>query len=137
MHPALLLLDRQQTFEQLPGTQAGIHLGHGIDVIRLVPRSLRPAAVMGRTAKECGCGDAAERLYGTRYPGRGIVQLAQCLDRGVPTMAMLVREVKAWERARNIAGARIRWRFTLARAREKLGRAYLSVRPTPATRAAA
>jgi transposase len=65
------------------------------------------------------------------------VMVAQCLDRRIPTMELLVREVKAWERARNIAGARIQWRFTLDRAREKLGRAYLSVRPKAATRAAA
>jgi transposase len=65
------------------------------------------------------------------------VMVAQCLDRRIPTMAMLVREVKAWERARNRDGGRIKWRFTLGRAREKLGRAYLSVRPKPATGAAA
>jgi hypothetical protein len=65
------------------------------------------------------------------------VMVAQCLDRRIPTMEMLVREVRAWERARNRDGARIKWRFTLDRAREKLGRAYLSVRPKPATRAAA
>lgn len=63
--------------------------------------------------------------------------VAQCLDRRIPTMAMLVREVKAWEQARNRDGARIKWLFTLDRAREKLGRAYLSVRPKPAARAAA
>lgn len=65
------------------------------------------------------------------------VMVAQCLDRRIPTMEMLVREVKAWERARNASGARIKWLFTLDRAREKLGRAYLSVRPKPAIRAAA
>jgi transposase len=65
------------------------------------------------------------------------VMVAQCLDRRIPTKAMLLREVKAWERARNSTGARIKWRFTLDCAREKLGRAYLSVRPKPATRAAA
>lgn len=65
------------------------------------------------------------------------VMVAQCLDRRIPTKAMLVREVSAWERARNAAGARIKWLFTLERAREKLGRAYLSVRPKPVIRAAA
>jgi transposase len=65
------------------------------------------------------------------------VMVAQCLDRRIPTKAMVIREVKVWERARNSAGARIKWQFTLDRAREKLGRAYLSVRPKPATRAAA
>jgi transposase len=65
------------------------------------------------------------------------VMVAQCLDRRIPTKAMLIREVKAWERTRNATGARIKWRFTLGRAREKLGPAYLSVRPKPATRAAA
>jgi transposase len=65
------------------------------------------------------------------------VMVAQCLDRRIPTKAIVIREVKAWERARNSAGARIKWQFTLDRAREKLGRAYLSVRSEPATRAAA
>jgi transposase len=65
------------------------------------------------------------------------VMVAQCLDRRIPTKAILIREVKAWERARNATGAHIKWRFTLGRAREKLGPAYLSVRPKPATRAAA
>ncbi len=63
--------------------------------------------------------------------------VARCLDRRIPTKAMLIREVKEWERTRNATGARIKWRFTLGRAREKLGPAYLSVRPKPATRAAA
>ena len=65
------------------------------------------------------------------------VMVSQCLDRRIPTKAMLIREVKAWERARNREKARIKWLFTLERAREKLGRAYLSVRPKVATRAAA
>ena len=34
------------------------------------------------------------------------------------------REIAAWTTARNEAGARIRWMFTVERAREKLGRAY-------------
>ena len=63
------------------------------------------------------------------------VMVAQCLDRRIPTKAMLIRQVRAWESARNSTGARIKWLFT-DRAREKLGRAYLSVRPKPATPAA-
>ena len=59
------------------------------------------------------------------------VMAAQCLDRRIPTKEMLVKEVKAWERGRNRDGARIKWLFTVERAREKLGRAYLSVRPQP------
>lgn len=65
------------------------------------------------------------------------VMVAQCLDRRIPTKAMLIKEVKAWERARNRDKARIKWLFTVERAREKLGRAYLSVRPQVASRAAA
>ena len=61
------------------------------------------------------------------------VMVAQCLDRRIPAMVMLVREVKAGERARNRDGARIKWLFTLDRAREKLGRAYLSVHPKRAS----
>ena len=40
---------------------------------------------------------------------------------------ILVAEVQAWERARNRDRARIRWMFTIDRAREKLGRAYPTV----------
>ena len=49
---------------------------------------------------------------------------AQCLDRRIPDREMLVHEIKVWEKARNAAGARIRWMFTTERAREKLGRVY-------------
>jgi transposase len=65
------------------------------------------------------------------------VMVSQCLDRRIPTKALLVKEIKAWERARNRAKARIKWLFTLERAREKLGRAYLSVRPVLKKREAA
>lgn len=65
------------------------------------------------------------------------VMAAQCLDRRIPTKAILTKEIKAWEQARNRDKARIKWLFTVERAREKLGRAYLSVRPQVAIRAAA
>jgi transposase len=52
------------------------------------------------------------------------VMVSQCLDRRIPTKAKLTSEVKAWERRRNRERARIKWRFTVDRAREKLGRAY-------------
>jgi transposase len=64
------------------------------------------------------------------------VMVSQCLDRRIPTKAKLISEVKAWERRRNREKARIKWCFTVDRAREKLGRAY----PSPvghATRRAA
>jgi transposase len=59
---------------------------------------------------------------------------AQCLDRRIPDVATLRTEIAAWEKARNDAGARIRWLFTVERAREKLGRVY---RPLEAARKAA
>jgi transposase len=49
---------------------------------------------------------------------------AQCLDRRIPDRETLVREVAAWEKTRNAAGARIRWMFTTEQAREKLSRIY-------------
>jgi transposase len=52
------------------------------------------------------------------------VMVSQCLDRRIPTKAILVKEVKAWEKRRNREKARIRWLFTLEKARKKLGRAY-------------
>jgi transposase len=49
---------------------------------------------------------------------------AQCLDRRIGEKDELRCEIAAWEKARNDAGARIRWMFTTERAREKLGRVY-------------
>lgn len=56
------------------------------------------------------------------------VMVDQCLDRRIPDKATLVREIAAWERRRNAERARIRWMFTIDRAREKMGHAY--PRPT-------
>lgn len=53
----------------------------------------------------------------------GVLQ-RQCLDRRIGDRARLVAEIAAWERERNQSGARIRWMFTAAKAREKMGRAY-------------
>ena len=52
------------------------------------------------------------------------VMVSQCLDRRIATKAILVREVKAWSQRRNRENARIRWLFTVEKARQKLGRAY-------------
>ena len=56
------------------------------------------------------------------------VMVKQCLDRRIAEKATLVSEIAAWERRRNREGARIRWMFTVERAREKMGCAY--PRPT-------
>lgn len=48
----------------------------------------------------------------------------QCLERRIADRATLDREIAAWEARRNATGARIRWLFTVERAREKMGRAY-------------
>jgi transposase len=58
------------------------------------------------------------------------VMVAQCLDRRIPDKATLTKEIAAWERRRNAEQARIKWMFTVERAREKLGRLY----PQPARR---
>lgn len=52
------------------------------------------------------------------------VMVQQCLDRRIPDKDTLVSEIAAWERRRNREGARIRWMFTVERAREKLKRGY-------------
>jgi len=49
---------------------------------------------------------------------------SQCLDRRIPSREMLEREVAAWERRRNLSGARINWMFRVHNAREKLGKVY-------------
>ena len=56
------------------------------------------------------------------------VMVQQCLDRRIPDKDTLVAEVARWERRRNAEGAKIKWLFTVDRARQKMGRAY--PRPT-------
>ena len=56
------------------------------------------------------------------------VMVAQCLDRRIPDKETLIAEVSAWQCQRNTERARIRWMFTVERARQKIGRAY----PQPA-----
>lgn len=55
---------------------------------------------------------------------------SQCLDRRIESLTRLRPEVAAWEKRRNTEGSRIRWSFTVEKAREKMGRSY----PTPARR---
>ena len=54
----------------------------------------------------------------------------QCLDRRIDDRVELEREIAAWERRRNAAGARVKWMFTTEKARAKMGRAY----PKPAAK---
>jgi hypothetical protein len=65
------------------------------------------------------------------------VMVGQCLDRRIDNKATLVSEVAAWERRRNREKARIKWLFTVERAREKLGRAYPNVTARPSASLAA
>jgi hypothetical protein len=48
----------------------------------------------------------------------------QCRDRRIATRARLAREIAAWQKQRNAAGARVTWMFTTAQARAKMGAAY-------------
>jgi len=52
------------------------------------------------------------------------VLAAQCLDRRIASVEQLTTEIAVWEQQRNTAGARIKWMFTTAKARAKMGRAY-------------
>jgi transposase len=52
------------------------------------------------------------------------VMVKQCLDRRIPDKATLVSEIASWERRRNAERARIKWMFTVERARAKMGHAY-------------
>ena len=52
------------------------------------------------------------------------VLVGQCLDRRIPDKATLVAEIAHWERRRNASGERIKWMFTVDRARIKLARSY-------------
>jgi hypothetical protein len=51
----------------------------------------------------------------------------QCLDRRIPDVDALRREVAAWERERNAAVVRVDWQFTTADARTRLKRLYPTI----------
>ena len=51
----------------------------------------------------------------------------QCLDRRIPDLETLTREVAAWEQARNADPRPVNWRFTTPDARLKLKRLYPSI----------
>lgn len=48
----------------------------------------------------------------------------QCLDRRIPSISIMKREVKAFEKDRNRKKIKIQWRFTTPKARVKLERHY-------------
>jgi hypothetical protein len=48
----------------------------------------------------------------------------QCLERRLPTQAVLAAEVAAWVAQRNQAHVRVAWRFTVADARQTLAHVY-------------
>jgi transposase len=61
----------------------------------------------------------------------------QCLDRRLPDIATLCREIAAWQALRNHHHTRINWRFSTTVARVKLKRLYPSIserQPLPETR---
>ena len=53
----------------------------------------------------------------------------QCLDRRIPDLDTLKREVAAWEKTRNAAGVKVDWQFTTADARVKLKKLYPTIQP--------
>jgi transposase len=53
---------------------------------------------------------------------------SQCLDRRIDSQPRLSSEIAAWERQRNASKARIKWMFTTAKARAKMGRAYPQIK---------
>ncbi|NNB86278.1 hypothetical protein HJC10_36485 [Corallococcus exiguus] len=61
----------------------------------------------------------------------------QCLGRRLGDVKTPKREVTRWQRQRNLARARIRWRFGVDSARQKLGRSYPLMAQAAAHKAAA
>jgi len=51
----------------------------------------------------------------------------QCLDRRIPDMATLTREIELWQQQRNAAKVIVRWQFTTADARIKLRKLYPTI----------
>ncbi len=53
---------------------------------------------------------------------------SQCLGRRIDSQQRLIAEIATWERLRNASRARIKWMFTAAKARAKMGRAYPQIK---------
>jgi transposase len=53
---------------------------------------------------------------------------SQCLSRRIADQPTLIAEIAAWTCSRNASGARIRWMFTVDKARSKMRRSYPDVR---------
>jgi hypothetical protein len=51
----------------------------------------------------------------------------QCLDRRIPDLPTLKREVASWEKARNATVVKVEWQFTTADARVKLKKLYPTI----------
>jgi hypothetical protein len=51
----------------------------------------------------------------------------QCLDRRIPDLETIRREVLAWADARNHARKTVNWKFSQDKARQKLQRRYQNV----------
>ncbi len=64
------------------------------------------------------------------------VLVRQCLSRRIPDREQLASEVAAWVNARNAQGARIKWMFSVEKAREKLAKAYPDVQAMRKAKAA-
>jgi hypothetical protein len=99
---------------------------------RITCRPTRPAPSM-RTSRPPSPADSAPPavpLYPKHASWLNMVEIeigvlrGQCLDRRIDDPDWLRREIDAWERQRNAAGARINWMFTTDKARAKMGRAY-------------
>lgn len=60
----------------------------------------------------------------------------QCLARRIEDRTTLKREIAAWEGARNASKARIKWMFTVAKARKKMSKAYPDLNDLAAKKAA-
>jgi transposase len=61
----------------------------------------------------------------------------QCLGRRLGDVKTLKREVARWQRQRNLERARIRWRFSVDSARQKLGKSYPLTAQAAVSKAAA
>ncbi len=61
------------------------------------------------------------------------VSRCQCLDSRIGERDILVADIAAWQKQRNAAGARIKWKFTAQKARAKLTRAYPKTAGSKAT----
>ncbi|MDR3623317.1 MAG: helix-turn-helix domain-containing protein [Paludisphaera borealis] len=98
------------------------------DIVTALGASLKTIARVRRRFVVEGVDAAIDHRPQPQRPDKIKIKMnRQCLDRRLDSPSLMAEEVAAWEDDRNSRKRRIHWTFTLAVARQKLRKLYLSI----------